>query len=204
VASAVVGGTVSELSGGKFGNGAQTGAFQFLFNQVVHQGVSARELARRKGDEILGPYLALDPNASADAHDYPIGPTPLCQRNEIGCGKALNNLIGENTVPMTWSYDGAGRYNLPYGSGVDPIIHYSPSRGIWINQTLEGHRYHDGRVVHAAYWSRGTYWLYSRGVGIGPSPWQNVNLGLVLFGSSHQSIQRAVRWQILKNRWNHE
>ena len=34
VVSAVIGGTVSKLSGGKFANGAQTGAFQYLFNQV--------------------------------------------------------------------------------------------------------------------------------------------------------------------------
>jgi len=35
VASAVVGGTASELSGGKFANGAQTAAFQFLFNEIA-------------------------------------------------------------------------------------------------------------------------------------------------------------------------
>jgi len=33
VVSAVVGGTASKISGGKFANGAQTGAFQYLFNQ---------------------------------------------------------------------------------------------------------------------------------------------------------------------------
>lgn len=32
--SAVIGGTVSSLTGGKFANGAQTGAFQYLFNQA--------------------------------------------------------------------------------------------------------------------------------------------------------------------------
>jgi len=35
VASAVVGGTASELGGGKFANGAATAAFQFLFNQAA-------------------------------------------------------------------------------------------------------------------------------------------------------------------------
>jgi len=34
VVSAVIGGTASKISGGKFANGAQTGAFQFLFNQA--------------------------------------------------------------------------------------------------------------------------------------------------------------------------
>jgi hypothetical protein len=34
IVSAVIGGTASRISGGKFANGAQTGAFQYLFNQV--------------------------------------------------------------------------------------------------------------------------------------------------------------------------
>ena len=33
--SAAIGGTVSKLTGGKFANGASTGAFQYLFNQVT-------------------------------------------------------------------------------------------------------------------------------------------------------------------------
>jgi hypothetical protein len=36
-ASALVGGTVSELAGGKFGNGAVTGAFQMAFNKLAHK-----------------------------------------------------------------------------------------------------------------------------------------------------------------------
>jgi RHS repeat-associated protein len=35
VISAVIGGTSSRISGGKFANGASTGAFQFLFNQAM-------------------------------------------------------------------------------------------------------------------------------------------------------------------------
>jgi len=42
----VVGGTVSELSGGKFGNGAQTGAFQFLFNATVHAATTSGDSGR--------------------------------------------------------------------------------------------------------------------------------------------------------------
>jgi hypothetical protein len=36
--SAAIGGTASKLSGGNFANGAQTGAFQQLFNSAVHAG----------------------------------------------------------------------------------------------------------------------------------------------------------------------
>ena len=34
VVSAIIGGTTSAISGGKFANGARTGAFQYLFNQA--------------------------------------------------------------------------------------------------------------------------------------------------------------------------
>lgn len=37
-ASAAIGGTASELSGGRFANGARTAAFQQLFNETVHEG----------------------------------------------------------------------------------------------------------------------------------------------------------------------
>jgi hypothetical protein len=33
---AVVGGTISMIGGGKFANGAQTGAFRYLFNEWTH------------------------------------------------------------------------------------------------------------------------------------------------------------------------
>jgi len=39
------------LSGGKFGNGAQTGAFQFLFNQVVHAGSNPRDWTNEQWTE---------------------------------------------------------------------------------------------------------------------------------------------------------
>jgi hypothetical protein len=33
---AVIGGTISMIGGGKFANGAQTGAFRYLFNENIH------------------------------------------------------------------------------------------------------------------------------------------------------------------------
>ena len=36
VRDAVVGGTISMIGGGKFANGAQTGAFRYLFNEWTH------------------------------------------------------------------------------------------------------------------------------------------------------------------------
>ena len=37
VANAVLIGTVSEIGGGKFANGAVTGAFAMMFNDMMHQ-----------------------------------------------------------------------------------------------------------------------------------------------------------------------
>lgn len=50
VYSSVVGGTASVLGGGKFANGAVTGAFVYLFNDMMHR---AGERAIKKGGVIL-------------------------------------------------------------------------------------------------------------------------------------------------------
>lgn len=46
----MVGGTASVLGGGKFANGAQTGAFSYLFNQVAHRENNAElgDIARKE------------------------------------------------------------------------------------------------------------------------------------------------------------
>jgi hypothetical protein len=78
IISAVVGGTSSVLSGGKFGNGAATGAFQFLFNEVAS---SKRKLVSYDTEQRKGlanaaanrlnahfaklPYLSMDEAANA-------------------------------------------------------------------------------------------------------------------------------------------
>jgi hypothetical protein len=53
--AALVGGTVSVLGGGKFANGAQTGAFQYLFNARMTGKALARLAA--KGSQLLSDYL---------------------------------------------------------------------------------------------------------------------------------------------------
>ncbi|MGP9802960.1 FG-GAP-like repeat-containing protein [Rheinheimera sp. NSM] len=49
VVSAVIGGTASEISGGKFINGAQTAAFQYLFNQIGRSAITkvTKQVSRR-------------------------------------------------------------------------------------------------------------------------------------------------------------
>ena len=45
-ANAVIGGTVEELGGGKFANGAITGAFSMLFNDLMHQDPPEKETTK--------------------------------------------------------------------------------------------------------------------------------------------------------------
>ena len=45
---AVVGGTVEEIGGGKFANGAVTGSFTVLFNEMLHEYVPTKELAEAR------------------------------------------------------------------------------------------------------------------------------------------------------------
>jgi Bacterial CdiA-CT RNAse A domain len=47
--AAFIGGTLSVIGGGKFANGAQTGAFQYLFNQASRRGLLGRGLLGRGG-----------------------------------------------------------------------------------------------------------------------------------------------------------
>ena len=49
VVSAIIGGTASEISGGKFANGASTAVFQYLFNQAVKSTITkvTKQISRR-------------------------------------------------------------------------------------------------------------------------------------------------------------
>ena len=45
--SAVLGGVVSEIGGGKFANGAMTSAFQMMYNHMLHTGFDDGKLTTR-------------------------------------------------------------------------------------------------------------------------------------------------------------
>ena len=62
VISAVVGGTASVLGGGKFANGAQTGAFSYLFNQLTQQGRESMEEMRARARASLESRYGGNPN----------------------------------------------------------------------------------------------------------------------------------------------
>jgi hypothetical protein len=62
VVSAIIGGTASKISGGKFANGAQTGAFQYMFNQAAPKIIDSTK-------EALDHYL------NGNGQDVQLGPT---------------------------------------------------------------------------------------------------------------------------------
>jgi len=53
-ANAVLGGTVSEIGGGKFANGAITAAYSIMFNDILHDATLGKDLAIDKDNSILG------------------------------------------------------------------------------------------------------------------------------------------------------
>jgi RHS repeat-associated protein len=84
VVSAVIGGTASKISGGKFANGAQTGAFQYLFNQAGES--LKRNLATPEQAKIIQQVRALAQDA-ADEWDNACaqaGGAPACAPSKRG------------------------------------------------------------------------------------------------------------------------
>jgi RHS repeat-associated protein len=195
-AAALVGGTASVASGGKFANGAVTSAFAYAFNDAMHR-KSAREAARDQGEELLGPYVSgYDPN-DPNYHRYEIGPTELCTVGDRGCSFDMTaSITASKSVPFVPWYSGPGAYDLPdtefpWVVG-NPINHRTPERGVWVNDTSPGHRYHPGSVAHGLYQSRGRMWLYTIGAGTGPNPAENISNGNWIFGGMHGAVRHQV------------
>ena len=194
VVTTLVGGTLSRLSGGKFANGALTAAMSYAFNEIAS---SARRAAQERGEKELRPFESIFDPDHTYYHRYSIGPTALCSISNAGCTiGAISPLVGEQSVPFIVAYAGPGSYELPYGFGWDPIDHWVPRTGVWINDTRVGHRYDPGRVAHALYESRGVLWLYTVGVGVGSRGTENVLVGRQLFGAMHNNVRQAVDRQV--------
>jgi len=68
IAAAVVGGTIAEVTGGKFANGAMTGAFSRAFNAENH------DVDESEGDDIANVAEGWEGTPYADQHDGPEWP----------------------------------------------------------------------------------------------------------------------------------
>src|SRR5690625_957767 len=157
----IAGGSISSISGGKFANWGVTAAMAYAFNQIASSGGQSEfDAARQKGGEILDPMMSGWDPSDPDYHHYSVGPSELCAVGDSGCSFSMAEpIVAKGTVPFPLRYSGPGAYNLPYGLsrwlGGDPIMHFNPSPGTWLNITEYGHRYHPGSVGHALYESGG-------------------------------------------------
>ncbi len=99
--TAILGGVVSEIGGGKFANGAMTAAFQMMYNHFYHQGSTFKQLG--KIDAIYRKSLA----------DYP---TPQEFYRSVGlpeydnaCAARLSYALNESGVKMIPNIKGQTR-----------------------------------------------------------------------------------------------
>jgi hypothetical protein len=75
-ANAVIGGTVSVIGGGKFANGAVTGAFTMLFNDLMHEEIQKREankLEKSKQNDATKQFVAIVVGESTNDEDEAAG-----------------------------------------------------------------------------------------------------------------------------------
>jgi hypothetical protein len=120
VGAAIVGGTASQLAGGKFANGAQTGAFSYLFASAASgQGGSFGGAIRGIGRGIanVAKILAVDIQALAVGQigaigaffqDLGIVSSRLFQFDLVGAGRGLAQTVFDAIVPNYGYYGGAG------------------------------------------------------------------------------------------------
>ena len=118
--SAMIGGVVSDLSGGKFAHGAMTAAFARAFNEEASYGAR---------------------------HRYRLGPTRMCWSDQAGCTRA-NAVLATDPVSVPFT-DNPVEGRMEIGPMNDPIEHIvDRERFTIINITREGHTFHPGQVVH--------------------------------------------------------
>jgi len=197
VASAVVGGTVSELSGGKFGNGAQTGAFQFLFNQVVHDRQKAAQILKDEG---------VMPNGRAgllpSSHEYSHLDL-ICNVSAKGCSvDAVFNGVRRFPAPGA---DGSIRVETGMITnvsipgvviGTDHVLHeVNQSAHRVFNFTLGDHVLNPGWVARTVFQVRNGVYVHTYGIGSGSNPFGvNSRQPVVnqVWGSNNNNIRKCV------------
>ena len=101
-AAAVVGGTASKLTGGKFANGALTGAFSRLFNDEGHE---RRDAAQQRRDAIVARAEQALANGEPYAFDDKSGNFPA---GSYKCNKFVCDVANAAGAKISLNVDGAG------------------------------------------------------------------------------------------------
>jgi hypothetical protein len=192
IISAVVGGTASVLGGGKFANGAQTGAFSYLFNELASakraegQAIAAR--MRRMGAYMEG------------MEEWPVsGDYHLGFHRERVCSGPCN--------PEGYA-DALRRYAHPFSDGSpaqngevrfagpgNVRTYWDGGESLAVNVTIGGqHALHPGAVMR---WVStdigGNVYINTLGVGIGAMPSANVRLMPYVWGITNLDIRLRAR-----------
>ena len=111
VISAIIGGTASKISGGKFANGAQTGAFQFLFNQAAPKIIDSTK-------------EALDHYFNGNGQDVQLGPN-----TQDAIKNSSDQQFRLNRIKQGLSTSNSGNYGVDVTSDIfhvgDTPVHYS-------------------------------------------------------------------------------
>ncbi|SHN94095.1 hypothetical protein, partial [bacterium endosymbiont of Bathymodiolus sp. 5 South] len=155
VRDAVVGGTISVIGGGKFANGAQTGAFRYLFND------------------------SFDHLISKGSHDYERTSSVVCSTSSQGC--SIKNValqvqkVGAfpNQKSAVLNNGTAQLFDvalLPLNS--DDIFSIPTSTGV-VNVTLPNHVLYPGVVTRDAVLINNS--IYIRTQGSGRGYWGGIN-----------------------------
>ena len=173
-AAAVVGGLGSVLGGGKFRDGAITGAFSRLFNDE-------RENLKQLLRERVQTNSSI--NRSTGVHRYEIRGM-ICSQPTAGCDAQLADevydYVNRNDVPFIGDDLRRGEHDLLLGT--QPIVHQEyPEIRRSVNVTQEGHTFHPGRVTHDVYFDNGNLYYDVTGTGTGRFPGLNNRAGIQLF-----------------------
>ena len=125
-ASAALGGTVSVLGGGKFASGAMTGAFQMMYNDLLHKGPTYRQLKN-----IDGVYRASLAEYSEASDFYEsLG----FERYENGCAARMSyalNKSGMLKIPSTAPGVRRGKDGNYYFMRADDMHNWLSSKAVW-------------------------------------------------------------------------
>ncbi len=160
VATVMIGGTVSAATGGRFGAGATTAAFQFLFNHSVHSAMQG----------------ALSKNYSADRpyyHNYGgegDGDWAVCTNSQEWCTqqRGLDSLIEGYSYPgqdePVWNNKVSEVYFAGASAGYIRTFIEPESFSIF-NITEPNHVFYDGYVQRSMVWEGDTLYLRTFGEG---------------------------------------
>ena len=156
---AVIGGAISVVGGGKFANGAQTGAFRYLFNDsaehIFSPGVHEYEMMSKAVCHTSSPGCSI---ASVALQIQTVGGFPNQDSRVL---KGTAQLFDVRITPL---------------SGSDHIYSTATSTGVF-NRTLPDHMFHPGYVRRDAIVMDDGF-IYIRTLGYGIGYWGSLNVGL--------------------------